>query len=411
MATQHHQHHHSVTARRFATRRFALRRTGAGVTAFTALLALAMLGTPLASAAPEDPQTEHDRVAAEVSGLEERLRSAEERLQQMTLRAEEASGEVLAAQAALATAQQHADAVAAELAAVRAEVEKTQDDVATIGREAYMGADEALNEMEMVLHAEGPGELLQQAATLDLLGKERATVLEDLQVTEAREARLDREAKAAVAERDAATQRAQEAQKVADELLAAAQAEFDALTAEKTALEGQLRDAEIKMLAVQGAADPAGTWEQLDAAEQSVSTLSATGGGIAPTHGRVTSCYGARWGTMHLGVDIAAPIGTPVFTPEPGVVLQAGPASGFGLAVAVQHPDGAITVYGHVNQFFVQAGQVVTAGQQIAEVGNKGQSTGPHLHFEVHHGGLYASRDNPVPWLAERGISLGGSCS
>ena len=122
----------------------------------------------------------------------------------------------------------------------------------------------------------------------------------------------------------------------------------------------------------------------------------------------MTSCYGSRWGTLHAGVDIAAPIGTPVFTPESGVVLQAGPASGFGLAVAVQHGDGTITLYGHVNQFFVRVGQAVSAGERIAEVGNRGQSTGPHLHFEVHKGGLYANRTNPVPWLSARGISLGG---
>jgi murein DD-endopeptidase MepM/ murein hydrolase activator NlpD len=113
---------------------------------------------------------------------------------------------------------------------------------------------------------------------------------------------------------------------------------------------------------------------------------------------------------MHYGVDIAAPIGTPVQAPAGGVVLQAGPASGFGLAVYLQHDDGSITVYGHVNQFFVTAGQVVTAGQQIAEVGNRGQSTGPHLHFEVHRGGLYASRVDPLPWLSAHGISLGGAC-
>ena len=89
-------------------------------------------------------------------------------------------------------------------------------------------------------------------------------------------------------------------------------------------------------------------------------------------------------------------------------MLQAGPASGFGLAVAVQHGDGTITLYGHVNQFFVSPGQVVSAGQRIAEVGNRGQSTGPHLHFEVHTGGLYVNRTNPASWLAKHGIRLGG---
>ena len=80
------------------------------------------------------------------------------------------------------------------------------------------------------------------------------------------------------------------------------------------------------------------------------------------------------------------------------------------MAVYVQHPDGSITVYGHINDYFVRAGQQVQAGQQIAEVGNTGQSTGPHLHFEVHTGGLYQNRVDPVPWLAARGVSVGGGC-
>ena len=109
---------------------------------------------------------------------------------------------------------------------------------------------------------------------------------------------------------------------------------------------------------------------------------------------------------MHAGIDLAAPIGTPIQAPEGGVVLQAGPASGFGQAVYVQHGDGTITLYGHVDRFLVSAGQVVSAGQQIATVGNKGQSTGPHLHFEVHEGGMDGQRIDPVGWLAERGVEI-----
>jgi murein DD-endopeptidase MepM/ murein hydrolase activator NlpD len=227
------------------------------------------------------------------------------------------------------------------------------------------------------------------------------------------EARADQAAKDAVAERDRLFAAAAEAEAAANAHLAAAQSTYDAVAAEKTALEAQLKEAEIRLLTLRGAEDAAKAWAAQEATQQAAataSTVSATGGAVAPTSGRVTSCYGSRWGTLHAGIDIAAPIGTPIYAPEGGVVVAAGPASGFGLAVAVRHGDGAITLYGHVNQMFVSAGQTVATGQQIAEVGNRGQSTGPHLHFEVHTGGLYANRENPVPWLTARGISLGGGC-
>jgi murein DD-endopeptidase MepM/ murein hydrolase activator NlpD len=261
----------------------------------------------------------------------------------------------------------------------------------------------------VLLDADNPTEVLQQAATLEVLGEERTEQLEELQDVEARESSLDRAARAAVAEHDRATRAADEAAAAAQAQLSAAQGTYDALAAEKATLDAQLREAEIRLLGLHGASDPAGAWADQQAAKQASGLLSAAGGAVAPTAGRVTSCYGSRWGTLHAGVDIAAPIGTPVFTPEGGIVLDAGPASGFGLAVYVQHGDGTVTLYGHVNQFFVTPGQVVVAGQQIAEVGNRGQSTGPHLHFEVHTGGLYANRVNPTPWLSARGISL-GSC-
>jgi murein DD-endopeptidase MepM/ murein hydrolase activator NlpD len=123
---------------------------------------------------------------------------------------------------------------------------------------------------------------------------------------------------------------------------------------------------------------------------------------VQPTTGRFTSGFGARWGRSHNGIDIAGPIGTPIYAVTGGVVEQAGAASGFGLVVKIRHPDGTMSVYGHVNQMFVEVGDEVGAGEQIAEIGNRGQSTGPHLHFEIHDAD--DTPMNPRPWLQEHGI-------
>lgn len=127
-------------------------------------------------------------------------------------------------------------------------------------------------------------------------------------------------------------------------------------------------------------------------------------GAVSIVSGRLTSGFGARWGSQHKGLDIAAPIGTPIRVPLAGTVISSGPASGFGLWVRVQHADGTITVYGHINRSLVKVGQKVTAGQQIAEVGNRGQSTGPHLHIEVVQNG---TKINPKPWLDRNGFRYG----
>ncbi|MDQ3475760.1 MAG: M23 family metallopeptidase, partial [Actinomycetota bacterium] len=108
----------------------------------------------------------------------------------------------------------------------------------------------------------------------------------------------------------------------------------------------------------------------------------------------------------------AAPIGNPVYTPLSGRVSRAGAASGFGQAVYITHDNGNVTVYGHVSRIFVSTGQRVYEGQNIAAVGNEGQSTGPHLHFEVHtNGNLYGNAIDPVPWLKNLGIYLRGPCA
>ncbi|GAB4590225.1 hypothetical protein Ntsu_80570 [Nocardia sp. IFM 10818] len=107
----------------------------------------------------------------------------------------------------------------------------------------------------------------------------------------------------------------------------------------------------------------------------------------------VSSGFGPREGGDHMGVDLAAPEGTPIFAATDGVVVAAGAASGFGHWIVIDTTDESgkalSTVYGHMyaSGVKVQVGQTVSAGQHIADVGNDGQSTGAHLHFEVVPGG------------------------
>jgi murein DD-endopeptidase MepM/ murein hydrolase activator NlpD len=128
------------------------------------------------------------------------------------------------------------------------------------------------------------------------------------------------------------------------------------------------------------------------------------GGFALPARGVFTSGYGPRWGTFHYGIDIAAPIGSPIYAVADGVVINAGPAEGFGLWVRIRHDDGTISVYGHMYDFSVSVGERVHAGQQIARIGNRGDATGPHLHFEIIVNGQHV---DPQPWLAMRGIHVG----
>jgi murein DD-endopeptidase MepM/ murein hydrolase activator NlpD len=126
---------------------------------------------------------------------------------------------------------------------------------------------------------------------------------------------------------------------------------------------------------------------------------------VMPTKGIFTSGFGYRWGVLHAGIDLANSIGTPIHAVSDGVVIDAGPTAGYGMWVKLRHADGTVTLYGHVNTTMVSVGQRVMAGDQIATMGNRGNSTGPHLHFEVLLGG--SQRVDPVPWLAKRGLSVG----
>ncbi|MGI8881120.1 MAG: M23 family metallopeptidase [Jatrophihabitans sp.] len=127
---------------------------------------------------------------------------------------------------------------------------------------------------------------------------------------------------------------------------------------------------------------------------------------ILPAPGMITTCFCMRWGVMHNGIDIAKGYGVPIRAVGDGVVLEAGPAEGFGNWVVIRHSNGDVSIYGHMESYSVHAGEKVKAGEIIAKEGSEGYSTGPHVHFEVHRGGLNGPPIDPVPWLHARGVKL-----
>lgn len=101
------------------------------------------------------------------------------------------------------------------------------------------------------------------------------------------------------------------------------------------------------------------------------------------TGGRLSSPFGPRRGRLHTGIDIAVPLGTPIRAAASGTVISAGWLGGYGRTVMVRHADGSVTLYAHASKLLVRRGQHVAQGQVIARVGSSGNSTGPHLHFEI----------------------------
>lgn len=120
----------------------------------------------------------------------------------------------------------------------------------------------------------------------------------------------------------------------------------------------------------------------------------------------ITSCYGPRGGMLHAGIDFALPAGTPVRAAFGGTVTKAGDAGdGYGISVVIDHGTGYLTHYAHLSTAKVSIGDPVDAGDTIGLEGSTGDSTGPHLHFEVHQGQLWNQID-PAPFLRERGVDV-----
>ncbi len=142
---------------------------------------------------------------------------------------------------------------------------------------------------------------------------------------------------------------------------------------------------------------------------EAVPKIMKRGTKIPPTYikpisgGRLSSAFGGREAplkgasTNHKGVDWATPTGTPVYASSGGTVTKAGWGSGYGYVVYIQHEDGKQTRYAHLSRVLVKVGKTVKQGDKIALSGNTGNSTGPHLHFEIRVNGKAVNPFNYVP--------------
>jgi murein DD-endopeptidase MepM/ murein hydrolase activator NlpD len=404
----------------------------AGAVAALVAGAVVLSGGGVALAAPENPTDQQlgdaraaqDAAAAEVGRIAGLVAAAEAQLEQVQVQAEAAGTAYLAAEEARLAAEAVAEQAAQDLQAATDQVSEALGRIADFSRNSFMNGSALTSELAL-LDVEGPSELVRKAAMLDYVADHQVDVLAVLETAQAQQAAADAAARSARDEKSAAEAAASAAKAEADAQLAAQQDAVTAVTAQKASLEQQLQDAQVHLLELQGARDAYSAWVAQKAAEEAAAreaeaqaraqaaadeTADTGGAGyVRPARGTTSSCFGSRWGVTHYGVDIAAPIGTPVYAATDGVVQRAGTATGFGYAVYIRGDDGAVTVYGHVNEYYVSAGERVAAGERIAEVGNRGQSTGPHLHFEVHPGGaMYGGQIDPVPWLRSRGIAIRG---
>lgn len=115
-----------------------------------------------------------------------------------------------------------------------------------------------------------------------------------------------------------------------------------------------------------------------------------------PAAGELSSPFGYRWGRVHTGIDIANDVDTPIAAARGGRVAFTGWQGGYGYTIVIEHSNEYSTLYGHLDSFAVSPGQYIQAGQVIGYMGDTGNSTGPHLHFEVRLGGVPV---NPMLYL------------
>jgi murein DD-endopeptidase MepM/ murein hydrolase activator NlpD len=370
---------------------------------FVAFGVATVVAVPAARAQSPDPEASRRANQERQHEVDAQLNAATASEEQIRSELARLDGEVKAGEARVATAQQRqaeaehqVEVVRGEVADAAAAVADARKKAADQAVKAYMRPDR--ESAAAVLAARDPQQLATMKALVGEVAQHNHAIVQ---------ARAD--AEGVLHEKQV---EAEQAHQQAQDAAAQAQAELNAIS-EHRAQQASLRDEMLKRInqlkGEQAALDAEEAQISAILAERRRQTAGRSAAGVTaapgrvsssglqwPASGPVTSGFGARWGTVHQGIDIGAPNGSPIWAAAPGEVFHAGTMSGYGNVVLIDHGHGMTTLYGHQSRIAASVGQQVTQGQVIGYVGSTGNSTGPHLHFEVR---INDTPTDPIPYL------------
>ena len=358
---------------------------------------------------------------AELSRIERRESVLTTDISSLSARIEGINGRLRATRAQLGQVQRRLDHERARLARIQARLERARYKLARLrarlaeGRRVLAARLVAIYKSDrpdawtVVLESDGFAELLDRLEYLQRLADSDTQVVDRVRtLSVAAKRRADELAALESAQRRTALAVLEQRDRLAAtrQQLASTRAELASARGERRALLARVRRTKAHVeedLAALEAAQRRVQQALVAAAPRAFAPGAAgpvrrgSGRFIWPVNGPITGVFGeARPGHMHAGIDISAPSGTPIRAADSGVVVLAGWVSGYGNFVCVQHTASLSTCYAHLSGYATSRGASVRQGQVIGYVGSTGNSTGPHLHFEVRVGG---SPVNPMAYL------------
>jgi murein DD-endopeptidase MepM/ murein hydrolase activator NlpD len=398
------------------------RRAGLGPAAAGVLVLCLLL---VAGTAAGDPGTDKARIDGRIDTLRGRAAAADQKAGVLTEQLSAVAGQVRELEAGVRAQQARLSVLRGQLAGARARLAALDGTIARqterLGRlrgeyrlalsrleqrvrELYM--TDGPDALAFVLGTASFADLIDNLDLLNRIGRQDERIAARVKASRDGVADARRRTKAARVEAahvEAAVASATSEQQGVVSRLVASRDALVAARRDKSATLASIRDdrastlAEIDALEEQSAV----LAERIRQAQQqssSVPVVVSSGSGVLgwPVSGPVTSGFGLRWGRMHEGIDIAVAEGTPVRAAGAGTVIYAGWMGGYGNLVVVDHGNGLSTAYAHNSSLGVGVGQSVTAGQVVSYSGNTGNSTGPHVHFEVRVNG---SAVDPLGYL------------